>query len=42
MEVDDLDLKEYEKKVQISNSHYGVTTATVIQIRGVVTFAFGR
>lgn len=26
MEIDDLDLEEYEKEIQISNSHYGVIT----------------
>lgn len=36
MEIDDLNLKEYEKKIQISNSHYGVTTATSNTIRSMI------
>ena len=36
LEIDDLDLKEYEEKIQISNSHYGVTTATSNTIRSMI------
>lgn len=36
LEIDDLDIKEYEEKVQISNSHYGKTIATSNTIRSMI------